>query len=113
MKTKVSKRILYAYIGWKKSEIYDIHQAYKKPSIAKEDSFQDILREYIKMNGRRMRIINHGIQLYSCGFIYDKIDETTGKKDLTFRYYTVSKMEEKPVRLIEKAYNDLRRERNV
>lgn len=113
MKTAVSKRILYAYIGWKNSEIYDIKQVYKKPSIQKEDSFKNIVSEYLEMNGRRIRIINHGIYFYSCAFVYDKFDETTGKNATIFRYYTVSKIEEKPLHLIQKTYNDFRREINV
>lgn len=59
----------YYYGLWRNSPYSEIWQAYGKPSTKKLRSYEVIRAEMQKLGGKDLRVLNHGCQLYSCGYI--------------------------------------------
>lgn len=59
----------YYYSLWKKSPYSEIWQAYGKPSTKKLRSYEEIRAQMQELGGKDLRVLNHGCQLYSCGYI--------------------------------------------
>lgn len=61
-----------AYETWKKSKLTCLEDAYKEPSEAKQRAWIRCIGICKANNGCDLRIIGHGCQMFSAGFIYEK-----------------------------------------
>ena len=66
------EQIIIAYELSTKSSIFN---AYGKPSQAKVESFNKILKEMKDNNGYGMRILSHGQSIYTCAYKFKKDDK--------------------------------------
>lgn len=78
----LEKRALMNYPTWKRSTLDDIFKAYKSPSYAKQRAWnycKELCREH---DGFNLKVVNHGVQLFSAGFEYP--DAETGEIKFMF-----------------------------
>lgn len=81
-----------AFHEWKFSKINDIMNAYKtKPGLAKREAWSKIARECYCYNGNSLRIVYANVQIFTCGFVYEKAGEKI------FRYYLPLRVLEIPI----------------
>ena len=81
-----------AYHVWKFSRINNILHAYKtKPSEGKQMAWEAIVNECHYMNGNSLRVVHANVQIFTCGFVYEKDGEKI------FRYYLPSRVLEIPI----------------
>lgn len=62
-----------AYFEYLKSTATSLFDVYNDPSDNKIDAFSYIARECYNFDGKDLRIIRHGIQFFSCGYIVKSI----------------------------------------
>lgn len=53
------------------SDLYNLSEAYKNPSISKRKAERDIRQIMVDMKGYRFRIISFMSTAFTCGFTYD------------------------------------------
>ena len=81
-----------AYHVWKFSHVSDILHAYKtKPSVQKQMAWDAIVNECISMDGNSLRVVHANVQIFTCGFVYEKDGEKF------FRYYLPLRTLEIPI----------------
>ena len=76
--------------NWKRATADDLNDVYKTYSDAKRRSFNNIWFEYRNnKNAHELRILSANCNFYTCGYLYDIVDEMTGEiTDIRFRYFT-------------------------
>lgn len=79
---KLEKRALANYSTWKKSNLDSIFSAYKNPSYAKQRAWDYCKALCYEKNGHNLKVVNHGVQLFSAGFEYP--DAETGEIKFMF-----------------------------
>lgn len=66
---KISKKAMGANCMYNRSNIDDINQAYKNPSIDKTRIFNDILFDMHKLGGHDLRITGANCSFFSCAYV--------------------------------------------
>ena len=66
----MTKKQMMMYENWERATMYDIYDAYERPSAAKVYAYNKCIQDFCKLNGTAFRLCTKNTFGFTCAFLF-------------------------------------------